>query len=132
MIQEQFVALWGDRWGGKVRTGLDPARYASKDGIAYLEDDDTVSVWDWQRGQPREIILKPESEPNYPHLPKSEATFIKREAVDHLNLVEDREEPDPDPERTLEERVQHLEEVIAQIRDIMKGFAEHIQDELGD
>lgn len=90
-IDEQIAFEFGPRWGMKARAGGNIGN-ASKDSIAYLEADGTVSVWDWQNGSTREPQVKVNDEPTYPNLPTSEAKFIAVEPVNHL----DGEVPDDD------------------------------------
>ena len=91
---EQIAYVLGARWGNKKRAGLGDA-FRSKDSIAYLEDDGTCSVWDTQHGVTRALIVRAGSEPNYPHLPVSDATFMTVQPTDHLGL--DQPVPDPGP-----------------------------------
>lgn len=93
-IDEQICHEFGKRWGMKARAGGNIGN-ASKDSIAYLEDDGTVSVWDWQNGTTREPQIRAGMEPNYSHLPTSEAKFIEVQPVNHLSSVPDDDEDDP-------------------------------------
>jgi hypothetical protein len=87
-IDEQICFEFGPRWGMKARAGgsIDTA---SKDSIGYLEDDGTVSTWDWQNGTSREPQIHEGEAPHYPHLPLSEAKFIAVQPVNHLSSVPD-------------------------------------------
>lgn len=103
-IDEQIRFEFGPRWGMKARAGGNIST-ASKDAIGYLEDDGTVSVWDWQNGSSREPQVHAGEAPHYPHLPLSEAAFIPVEAVNHLSSVPDNggeTEDDPNVAKILE------------------------------
>jgi hypothetical protein len=85
MIGENICAVLGSRWGNKVRAGLGD-EYRSKDGIAYREDDGTISVWDIQDGGSRKYVVPAGAEPTYPHIGPAEARFIELSPIDHLGL----------------------------------------------
>ena len=82
MINEQNCFEFGTRWGNKARR---VGGTVSKDAIGFLEDDRTVSVWDWQNGTTRKPQVKAGDEPDFPHLPLNEAAFIPVSPVDHLS-----------------------------------------------
>ena len=89
-IGEQFRYTFGERWGGKKRTGSAPR---SKDSIAVKEDDGTLSVWDMFSASVEVLpndgdLPKPVT---HAHLPPGEAEFIADEPVNHLGI----EQPDP-------------------------------------
>lgn len=83
MICEQIAYDLGNDWGCKKRAGLSD-EFQSKDSIAYREDDNTTSVWDWQNGTTRERGVNEGDEPHHSHLDDSEATFMPVEKVNHL------------------------------------------------
>lgn len=95
-IDEQICFDFGKRWGMKARAGGN-VNNASKDSIGYLEDDGTVSVWDWQNGTTREPQIHAGKNPDYSHLPTSEAKFIEVDAVNHLSSVPDNGDDESDP-----------------------------------
>jgi hypothetical protein len=94
-IDEQICFEFGHRWGMKARAGGD-INSASKDSIGYLEDDGTVSVWDWQNGSSREPQIHTGDGPHYPHLSTSEAKFVEVQPVNHLSSVPDNGDDDDD------------------------------------
>lgn len=83
MINEQICFEFGPRWGMKARENGN-INNASKDSIAFLEDNGTISVWDWQNGTTRKPQIHEGDEPDYPNLPTTEAKFIPVDPVDHL------------------------------------------------
>jgi hypothetical protein len=87
MIAEQIAFVLGDRWGCKKRAGLGDD-WQSKDAIAFLEDDGTVSVWDWQSGATRRRVVNEGDPPTYPRLPQDEATFMPVLQTNHLDWPE--------------------------------------------
>lgn len=121
---EQLAFTLDPRWGNKVRAGA-PLTLRSKDAIAFLEDDGTCSVWDTQDGTTRALRVVADSEPDYPHLPVLEATFVPCDPIDHLLLPAPtpppapRPRPDPgpdeDPDPELPQRLKALEETVAQL-----------------
>jgi uncharacterized coiled-coil protein SlyX len=125
-INEQMKYQFGQGWGGKVRAGLDPVQFRSKDSQAFLETDGTISVWDLFQGNAEATILVHDgAEPDHPNLPSDEHKFIDVIARDWLaGSTPDPGEPPPDPGTPdLEERVAELErEVAAQDEDIAALF----------
>lgn len=130
---EQLVYVLGPRWGNKKRAGVGD-EFRSKDAIAYLEDDGTCSIWDTQNGATRQLSVRAGSEPHFPHVPISEATFMALSPVDHLGTASPVEPPVP-PVDTLAERVKTLEQSHAELHakvDILKASAVHkpLKDQL--
>jgi uncharacterized coiled-coil protein SlyX len=115
-INEQFAWTFGPKWGGKVRAGLDPVTFRSKDTQAVLESDGTCSVWDLFQGNAEATILVKDGDaPTHANL-GPEAEFIP---VTPFNWLEDdgqvpEPEPPPDNAHDLVERVRDLEEVVGQ------------------
>ena len=89
-VGEQMAHELGMRWGNKKRAGLSDS-FRSPDSLAYLEDDQTVSVWDVQAAS-GQILVHADKPPDHPRLSPDEATFMPCEPVDHLGV-----EPDPVP-----------------------------------
>jgi hypothetical protein len=120
-INEQMKYQFGQGWGGKVRAGLDPVQYRSKDSQAYLEHDGTLSVWDlFQGNSDATILVKDGNEPDHPNLSTADHKFIDVVARDWLaGSTPDPGEPPPTPGTPdLETRVAELEaEVAAQDED---------------
>lgn len=95
-IGEQFVHSYGPAWGNKKRTGLGD-EFQSKDSMAVVELDGTISVWDMFQGNADVTVLVNDGDlPSHPNLPTSEAAFMPRQPVDHLGTQPD-PPPDPDP-----------------------------------
>ena len=94
-IDEQICFEFGNRWGMKARAG-GSINDASKDSIGYHETDGTVSSWDWQNGSSRAPQIHANQEPDYPHLPLSEATFVSVFPVNHLIVLNPGDEGDND------------------------------------
>jgi uncharacterized coiled-coil protein SlyX len=125
-INQQMKYQFGQGWGGKVRAGLDPVQFRSKDSQAFLETDGTISVWDLFQGNADVTILVQDgAEPDHPHLSPDEAYFIDVIARDWLaGSVPEPGTPVPEPGTDLESRVAELEaEVAAQDEDIAALFA---------
>ncbi len=100
MIVEQIARALGDRWGCKKRAGLDD-EFQSKDAIAYREDDNTVSVWDWQDGTTRKRGVNEGDEPSDAHLSPEQAVFMPVTPADHLGWYNE-EKPPPVDRETLD------------------------------
>lgn len=106
-INEQFAFTFGPKWGGKVRTGLDPVTQRSKDSQAVLESDGTCSVWDLFQGNAEATILVEDgSAPTHANL-GPDAEFIPCTPRDWLEGGVPQPEPPPDGE--MDERVRRLE-----------------------
>jgi hypothetical protein len=110
-IAEQLCSVLGSRWGGKARAGHNMP--LSKDAIGYLEDDGTVSVWDWQDGGSRQSRVREGSDPDYPRLPANEAQFIEVPPIDHLHIADPKPDPKPGPDVVKVD----FPEVVAAIRE---------------
>jgi hypothetical protein len=94
-INEQMKYQFGQGWGGKVRAGLDPVQFRSKDSQAYLEHDGTISVWDlFQGAEGAPILVQDGDAPTHPNLSSSDHKFIDVIARDWLDGAV---EPIPDP-----------------------------------
>jgi hypothetical protein len=84
-IAETFCARFGRSWGTKATTAKHPA---SKDAIAFLNEDYTIDVWDWQNGATRAPQVRDGQPPTYrdartgPGGPPQ--AFIAVPPVDHL------------------------------------------------
>ena len=127
---EQFTHDLGVRWGGKKRAGLtDDSR--SPDSIAYLEADQTVSVWDIQLSSGA-IDVSAGKPANHPNLPASDATFMPCDARDHIGGGTGVPPPVtvvPPPTLDLSSLVVAIREDGAQtrleVRDMRKSLEEH-------
>jgi uncharacterized coiled-coil protein SlyX len=119
-INEQMKYQFGQGWGGKVRAGLDPVQFRSKDSQAFLESDGTISVWDlFQGAEGAPILVQDGDAPTHPNLSSSDHKFIDVIARDWLDgavePIPDPGEPPPNPGTDLEPRVAALEaENVAQ------------------
>lgn len=82
LILEQIAFEFGSNWGAKARSADAPA---SKDGLAYKIDANTMHVWDWQNGNTREPQLTADQEPTYANLVG--AHFIPANPMNHLGIV---------------------------------------------
>lgn len=126
MIAEQTAWAIGDwdearRWGCKKRKGVSDD-YQSKDSIAYLEPDGSISVWDWQNGSTRERMVNEGDAPTHAHLSPDEADFMEVAPRNHLGWG-DEPPPPPPPD-------QELLEVLAFIREV-RLFLPDVRASLG-
>jgi hypothetical protein len=81
-VGEQMAHDLGPQWGNKKRAGVsDDLR--SPDSIAFLEADLTCSVWDIQASNGA-FLVHAGKEPDFPHLPMGEATFMPCDPKNHL------------------------------------------------
>lgn len=114
-INQQACHLWGRRWGGKVRTGLDPVANRSKDSQGYREDDGRVSTWDLFRGNATaDVLVQDGQAPDHPDQPLSDGTFIPVEPKDWLEGASVPPEEEPGEEPPPDDRLlQILEGLIA-------------------
>ena len=92
MMAEQIAFELGPRWGCKARSEALAAEYQSKDAIAYLNDDGSMDIWDWQNGSSREPQVHPNMEPMYAN---ERQWFIRVNPVNHLKVPA--VAPDPPP-----------------------------------
>lgn len=118
-IAEQVNFEFGPRYGMKARAGGNISN-ASKDSLAYLEDDTTVSVWDWQNGTTRKPQVVPGMEPTHPHLPLNEAKFITVSPVNHLNTP-DTNDGDEDDDND-DDYIQELTKALNEMNDNLKAI----------
>lgn len=107
VVGEQMCFDLGSRWGNKQRTGVNSR---SADSIAYLEDNDTVSVWDIQASN-GDILVSAGDPPKYPNLPPSEADFIDCIAFNHMG-TEPIPIPEPEPPSNNDDIMEVLNQVI--------------------
>jgi hypothetical protein len=123
LVGEQMCFDLGNRWGNKKRTGTDDS-FRSADSIAYLEPDNSVSVWDIQSSS-GVILVSAGSPPTYPNLPPSEASFMPCIPVDHMGNGGGTEPEPPDDS----EIIAKLDEIIA-TQGIIIGILEQQQNVL--
>lgn len=122
-VGEQLAHDLGPQWGNKKRTGLsDDLR--SPDSIAFLEADLTCSVWDIQASNGA-ILVHAGKEPDYPHLPQGEATFMPCDPKNHMagNPLPGEV---PDPPSTPQPPQVDLSPVMAELANL-KGLIAQLQ-----
>lgn len=108
LVGEQMCFDLGNRWGNKKRTGLDDT-FRSADSISYLEDDNTVSVWDIQRSD-GVIIVNAGDPPTFPNISPAEATFMECDPVNHMGG--DNGEPPPADDEKLDQILANQQIII--------------------
>ncbi len=108
-LNEQFAFVYGKQWGGKKRAGVSDAMQ-SKDSMAVLESDGTISIWD-MFSSGLDILVHDGQPPNFPNDSPDNSTFMQVMPVNWLGDVDPEPGPDPNPEPDpeLEARVEELE-----------------------
>jgi hypothetical protein len=129
LVGEQMCFDLGNRWGNKKRSGTDDS-FRSADSIAYLEEDNSVSVWDIQSSS-GVILVSAGSPPTYPNIPPSEAAFMPCVPINHMGGDGGEPEPiPPDINAKLDLIIKKQDEIIAS-QSLIFGVLEQQQDSLG-
>lgn len=128
MIAEQICLEMGNRWGMKARNGGNIDN-ASKDSIAYFEDDGTCSIWDWQNGSTRKRQVNVGQGPTYPHSPQNEAWFIVVDGKDHIGQVPpDEDGDDGQPDDVMAKLTEILSAIDSQILPAFEDIRTQLMD----
>ena len=128
-IAQQFVFVYGLQWGNKKRAGLSDD-FKSKDSLACLESDATISIWD-MFSSGLDILVQDGQAPAFPNDSPGNTTFMP---VEPFNWLGDAgpEPPDPPPDNgKLEARVKALEDAQAAQLDINDDLAQALGDVTG-
>lgn len=124
-IGEQFAFTFGTQWGNKKRAGLSDA-FRSKDSIAALEADGTVSIWDMFQGSSPVVVLVSDGKPpDFPNDSPANTTFMPCTPFDHLGGGGG-PQPEPEPDPALEARVKALEDALV----VQEGINQQLADTL--
>lgn len=129
-IAEQICFELGAKWGTKR---ADKGRPASKDGLAFLNADNTIDIWDWQNGTTRDRQVRAGAAPTESH---STQVFIPVTPIDHLGAAVVPGQPPAPPEldsdeafaRVIDEATMRVCGAIGELVDTLEKLDARLDD----